>query len=126
MTHTTTAELLATHDRNAKRRASLERRVAITLVRDVLAAGYSISVYDGEGFGLVRSRDKRAILAAMGSTDEDTLFIRDTSGKKLGVVTLTYGNDGWDVISDFTDNAWMNALLANVNTYADTLAARDA
>jgi hypothetical protein len=109
-----------------KRRLSMERRVALTLVRDVLAAGHSISVYDGGDFAALRCRDKRRIMASLASTDEDTLFIRDAAGNNLGVVTLVYGNDGWDVISDHTDTPAMNALLANVNAYADALAGRDA
>src|SRR5882757_617287 len=102
-----------------KRRLSMERRVALTLVRDILAAGHTISVYDSPA---LRSRDKRKIMEAMAASDEDTLFIRDAAGNNLGVVTLVYGNDGWDVISDHTDTPAMNALLANANAYADALA----
>jgi hypothetical protein len=43
-----------------------------------------------------------AILGAMNSTDGDFLLFRDTEGKRIGFVSLIYGNDpnGSELISD--------------------------
>jgi hypothetical protein len=107
-----------------KRRIAMERRITSKLVGDILAAGHMISVYDGEAYALVQSTDKRQIMEALASTDQDTLFIKGADGKPVGVVALVYGNDGWDVISDHTDTPAMAELLAHANAYARSLEQR--
>jgi hypothetical protein len=56
---------------NFKLRRAIERSIIRCIVRDVLAAGHEISVYDGEEVTLTSSRDQRAIMAALFTTDED-------------------------------------------------------
>ena len=43
-------------------------------------------------------------------TDEETVYIHDRAGKVMGWFYLVYGNDGYDLISDFSDNAASNGL----------------
>ena len=40
----------------------------------------------------------------------------------LGWVWFVYGNDGYDVISDYTANEKIEALMVNVNKLADKYA----
>ena len=46
----------------------------------------------------------------MWQTDEEHVLIYDRAGKCLGWFFLVYGNDGWDLISDFSDNAACNEI----------------
>jgi hypothetical protein len=71
------------------------------LVKDSLAAGYQIGVHDGEEFALKSSDDASAIMAALFSVDEERL-IYWKDGKGAGWVFLVHGNDGWDVICDYS------------------------
>jgi hypothetical protein len=89
-----------------------ERGVATRLVRAALHAGYAVSVYDGEEYTVKRSRRERQILAALATTGEDALVIRDSAGERLGVLSLIWGNDetGEELIADHTDNDAMDAL----------------
>jgi hypothetical protein len=107
---------------NVKQRQALERSIIRRLVKDVLAADHTISVYDGDDVTVTRSRNARAIMAAVMTTDLDWLFIHDAGGKKLGTVSLVYGNDGWDVISDYSVS--LEGLLTGVNAYAEALEAK--
>jgi hypothetical protein len=91
----------------------LEKRIAAQAVADLLAAGYSISVNDGENTELVRSTDPAAIAGAMFSTDEDWLYVHGQDGKAiaawdetgtrdcLGWVRFIWGNVA-DVLSDYS------------------------
>ena len=88
----------------------IEMRICNRLVRNALAKGYLISVYDGEEFALKRSASYAAIKSAMFSTDSDQLVFRRADGTKAGVVLLIYGN-GEDVISDYSDNEETNTLV---------------
>lgn len=82
-----------------------ERQIVVTLVTTLLAAGYSLSVYDGVEFTIKRSRKAAAIFAGMYQTDENQLFLH---GHGAGIgrtgrtwIRLIYGN-GSDLISDYT------------------------
>ena len=79
----------------------IEKRIANRAIKDILAAGFTIDVYDGEEWALENSSRPRQIAAAMYSTDEDYLFLRK-NGKRTGQwVRLIYGNV-CDLISDYT------------------------
>ena len=89
-----------------------ERGVATRLVRAALHAGYAVSVYDGEEYTVKRSRKESQILAALATTGEDMLVIRDATGERLGVLCLIWGNEesGECLIANHTDNDAMEAL----------------
>lgn len=89
-----------------------ERRTATRLVAAALAAGYTVSVYDGEEYTVKRSRKSKEILEALASTESDVLVIRDSAGERVGDLCLIWGNDpsGEELIADHTDNDAMEAL----------------
>jgi hypothetical protein len=89
-----------------------ERRTATRLVAAALAAGYTVSVYDGEEYPVKRSRKSKEILEALASTEEDWLVIRDGAGERLGSLRLIWGNDqtGEELIADYTDKPEIEAL----------------
>lgn len=101
-------------------RIKCERRIVYKVITDALAAGYMVSVDDGEEVVLLNSVDKAAILAAMFSTDEDRLILTHSDPKiKDGWVRFIYGNDGPDVMSDYTVN--LEDVLKGANALADRL-----
>ncbi|MES0071892.1 hypothetical protein [Mesorhizobium sp. M0058] len=96
------------------RRMKAERRMCTALVDGCLKRGYVISVSDGEDYPVKKSTDKAEIMAALFSTDEDVIVIRNAAGDKLGWFQLIYGNDGWDVVSDYSANEICNAIWNEV------------
>ena len=99
-----------------KKRQNIERRVIRALVKTALADGCSISVYDGEAYPLKKSTSLKDIMAAIMSTDEDHLNIWK-DGKRIGSVFLVYGNDGYDVINDYSVS--LEYLMPLVNAVAE-------
>ena len=94
-----------------------ERKVARKLVRDVLAAGYSISVNDGEEWTVSRATTCMPIFNALCTTGEDILQLYDADHHGAGCFYLVWGNEesGECLISDFTANdlcegLWKQAL----------------
>ena len=79
-----------------------EAKIARKLVGAILARGLTVSVYDGGETTLARSKDRRAILAAMGTTESDALTARNESGERVASFMLIYGNaeDGSELIAD--------------------------
>lgn len=83
-----------------------ERKVARKLVRDALAAGYSLSVWDGEEWTVKNATRCIPIFNALCTTGEDTLRLRGADGDHAGSFYLVWGNEesGECLISDFTAN----------------------
>lgn len=104
---------------NVKTRQKIERRIVRRIVTDATKAGYNISVHDGESIALAHSVKVKAIMAACFSTDEDVLLLyRGNDTIAAAWVNLTYGNDGWDVISDY--NLSIENLLEGAFEIANT------
>jgi hypothetical protein len=100
-----------------------ERKVARRLIKAALAAGYTISVDDGEEITVKRSATLKTITDALATTGEDTLQLYAADPSKTvgwhgaGRFYLVWGNadDGSELISDFTANdvcegLWTQAL----------------
>ena len=80
-----------------------EEKIMRRIIADALAAGYSLGVNDGEDTTLKECRDAAAVFAAMRTTDTDHLLVYE-NGKQIGWVFFVYGNDGYDVVNDYTTN----------------------
>lgn len=83
-----------------------ERPVVSMLIREALAAGYTISVNDGEEWTVKRSTSGSDIREALCTAEDDTLLLRDSEGKKVGHFWLIYNNgsegDPIIVITDYS------------------------
>jgi len=106
---------------NVKQRQNIERRIVRQILKDALAAGYRVSVHDGEDWVVSKSTHGPSIFAAMFSVDEETLVFRDASNATVGQVWLVYGNDGYDVVCDYTANEKTETLLAGALALAGKL-----
>jgi hypothetical protein len=105
-------------------RQTVERTLVRACVNSLLVAGFALSVNDGSEFVLQNSRNRDAIFAALFSTDEDYLVTHKTpqcsdGAPSSGWVRFIYGNDGHDVINDYTTN--LEPWLGFVNRLADRI-----
>lgn len=87
-----------------------DKAQAKRLIAVILAAGYKVSVNDGEEWVLIKSTDADAIYEAIGSTDSDTLKIRTAHDTLVGSMWLVWGNGPRELVSDYTDNDATTAL----------------
>lgn len=97
--------------RETRERMLIERAIIRATVNDLIRAGYTVTVSYGEGDDPVEcSADVNAIMAAIGECDEEMLYlyrtptIADAESECAGWISLVYGNDGWDVVCDYTTN----------------------
>lgn len=89
---------------------SMERQAAALLVDLILSKGYSVSVNDGEEWTVKLSTNKEEITAALDTTGEDTLIIRDAAKNKVGTMFLVWGNSAPELVCDYTDNPETNDI----------------
>lgn len=92
----------------AEKRIAIERRIVRETAKALIAAGYKIAIHDGESICCLATDRMALINKAIMSTDEDTFIVKTkqagTTGKTVGWIKFVYGNDGWDVINDYTTN----------------------
>lgn len=121
----------ATRDRkcNTCARLNMEHRIASRLIRDAIADGCLVNVYNGEDFSIRHSATPVFAIRELMQTDEDRidlLRVIDGKPKRIGWVHLVYGNTGYDVISDYSANDATEALVAGATALADELEAKAA
>ncbi len=96
---------------------TIDRKIAAFAVKTFINAGFLLGVNDGENTTITRSRNAAAILLAMFTTDQDRLLVyRHCDHKYFGWVLFIYGNTGWDVVNDYTEN--VEAVMVEVGAYA--------
>lgn len=109
---------------------TMERRIVSRFVYDALAAGKRLAVSLERGYDvdemLLGSRDHKKIMDAAFAGDEAHIFVQPAEGPTVldgqivseGWVFIVLGNDGYDVISDYTVN--LEPLLTNANKLAES------
>jgi len=79
----------------------MEQAIVRAVIRSALALGYSISLDNGgDDFEFEDSKDEEQIFSEMFATDDETLLLRKDGKERF--VRFVFGNDGWDVMCDYT------------------------
>lgn len=102
----------------AKTVPEIEAEIMQRVIDDAIAAGYALTVHDGGGNTVTASRDREAVFKALRTTDEDFLKL-SRDDQDFGWAMFVYGNDGWDVIADYTTN--LDAIVKGAEAIADRL-----
>ncbi len=104
-----------------KMRQLVEKKIVRRMVSDLLKAGFALNVDNGgDDMELPKpSTDKKLVLATLFATDDERLFVYKPveCGGYVGWVWFVYGNDGNDVINDYSVN--MESHMAGVKKLAD-------
>ncbi len=80
-------------------RYKLERTIVQSLVTELIDHGFWLCLDDGDGSSIA-TNDGPVLLDSMMETDIDRIEAYPNGGSVL----LVYGNDGWDVIADYSPN----------------------
>lgn len=80
----------------------MEEAIVIAVVKQLIATGHKLSVDNGgDTYEIKNSTDADAVLKEMRATGEDFLYTKKEGDPKR-YVQFVYGNDGYDVICDYT------------------------
>jgi hypothetical protein len=102
-------------------RQDMERAIAGRFAQTVVDAGLKISVDNGEYISLDKSDDVETIVADLMACDMDWLHVFDGQ-KRIGTLLLVYGNDGYDVICDYSVS--LEAYVKDADRLAEELEMR--
>lgn len=106
-------------------RISMEREIVLKALDCLLEAGYILNTDYGDGpMPIIPTSDRDALVKVLMEGDEDLLRVIGTErtgdeAQIVGWVRFVYGNDGYDVISDYTTN--LEAVLKPANDLAEEM-----
>lgn len=111
---------LKDYNPSVRHRGQIEQLIVKKVITDLLAAGFALTVDDGDGEGNQLLGVTEVVDAIM-NTDEDRLYAykRGEDKRCFGWILFIYGNDGWDVISDYTTN--LEEILKPAHALAEKL-----
>lgn len=96
-----------------------ERKIVGRVITTLLDAGYKLTIdHGGESEVIPVTDASNATLDEMFACDEERLYA--SKDGKLAWVFFVYGNDGWDVISDYSTS--LEEELAPINAHCDLYA----
>lgn len=110
-------------DKRTAKRIKVEGKIAAALIDALLAEGAVLHLNDdshGNGEWTINgSTNKAEVIEAMFTTDGDLLEAHDANGEGLGWFMFIYGNDGWDVISDYSANEFSDRMMEIIRPVID-------
>lgn len=122
---------------SVKMRQEVEKKIVGAFVDAALKAGYRLSVslergYDIEDM-LIGSTDQDKIMEEAFAGDDCHIFVSEATGEliddgngdrviSIGWVYCVYGNDGWDVISDYSCHLDDLGLMVEAKKISDQYA----
>lgn len=114
-------EILKHHNPAVRLRAELEYRVVNAVITHCQRAGFKLHSVAWDEYTDTRTRE--AALKLIFDLDECTLrFQRRPNGPLFGVF-LVMGNDGWDVVSDYTWDGGEDSDKPTPGTFAAAIEA---
>ncbi len=103
-------EIIRQHSPSVRGRAYIELQIVNELIAAAAKAGYALRVQEYEDDG---ETDYDVRSAIFNLDDAHVIVCDSVSGAGIGWVRLVMGNDGYDVVSDYSTN--LEAFLASVN-----------
>ena len=89
------------------------KKAYLTLIKNALAKGLTVSVWDGEEWQVKRSIGYQAIKEAIESVEVAELRLRDQEGKVVGwAMIIPDGVEPDETVADYTANTLMEELTA--------------
>ena len=86
---------------NRETARKLENTIIRVFIREALQRGHTITVISSGEYEIVRSNQINKIVDALRTTDYDRLRVH-VGERYIGSVLLVWGNDPWEVISDYS------------------------
>ena len=107
----------------------IEQKIVRQIISDALNSGYAVAHHNGDEItsfaqmveGAELENEIERIMREINQTDEEMLILKK-KGKTIGSINLVYGNDGHDVVADYTDVPEMAGVLHNAAAVAEKYA----
>lgn len=105
MKEVTDEQIIMKHSKSVRPRARMELKIVNQIIASASEAGYTIRVYiDRNALEEYQQPGSYDVRSAIFDLDDATLTFHGPDGERTGWVYLVMGNDGYDVVSDYSTN----------------------
>ena len=95
----TDEEIIASYPRGVQPRVRVEMQIVNAIVERAAQLGYTLRVFaEGDEYGEPGSYD---VKTALFDLDDAAVEVEDANGERVGFIALVFGNEGWDLVSDY-------------------------
>lgn len=108
------------NDTFVRDRQKTELRIAARLLADIYAGPHHVEIDNGDD--VVSCSSVERALDEMFEVDDERIIVQDHNDNPVGWIRLVYGNCGWDVIADYSDNEVTRKLVAGAEMLAHQIA----
>lgn len=105
-------------------RIRMERAIIRALTSAMIKRGYDVTVDNGEDRPVKRSVKVTEVMREIAATDEEYLIFAKDGIARAERAYLVYGNDGYDVVCDYTCDGDLEEVMNEINKLGDRLEAR--
>lgn len=111
------ARIIAKYAVGTRGRAKMELQIVRQVLADLHEAHYTIEVFDGDEH--IADLTDYQIVDMLFNLDEAHLFVRKLHQSKSEFVFFVFGNEGWNVVSDYSTG--LEEVLKKSELLADSL-----
>jgi hypothetical protein len=105
-------KIIRKHHAGTRSRALIELAIVDALIRAAAEAGFYFEVEDEHE----DVTDVEALKHVLFDLDEANIYLRDKNGGRRGWIRLIFGNNGWDLVADYSTN--LEAFMTPINEVA--------
>ena len=114
--------IIEKHDTSVRHRARIELKLVNALIRRAKEFKYDFFIYEEDTIDSLVATSPKEFKTELFNLDDATLIVIREDNIQMGWIKLVFGNDGYDLISDYTTN--LEDFLKPINEYADKLEER--
>lgn len=85
-----------------EQRQNIEKKIITCIVQEAIKKGFLLTIYDGDAHPIKGSNDEAAIMKELFACDEEWIILHDQDKQWVGSMLFIYGNDGYDVVADYS------------------------
>lgn len=95
----TDEEILASYPRGKQDRVRIELEIVNAIIERAAKLGYTLRVFaNGDEYEECGSYD---VKTALFDSIAPVVDVEDAQGERIGFIALVFGNEGWDLVSDY-------------------------
>ncbi len=107
-------------EQQLQHRITIERQLVTQLIQVAQAHNYELRAVD-DGEERLKVATTQQALDAVFSVDESSIFFKHPEEPKAHCARIVLGNDGYDAIADHSQGGKWDAVMAEMDAFADTL-----
>lgn len=117
----TDEEILSAHVQSVRPRCRMELKIVNAFIRELKKNNCTVKIEEYEDEPEMNKIEN--VKSALFNIEDAFVIVYNENGKRIGWVRFVFGNDGWDLINDYSVNIeeWLQPVLDVADKLANGL-----